>query len=130
MINSDGEVVGINTAISRRRQSIGFSIAIDSVKALIKDLKKGKGAVAPDQPFFGVQSVDVDSAGPEPDLEGPVRCHRDTGGLHHAGHTEHRGEDAGLEEGDVIVEIEGSDVEGRRMSRTRSRTTSQATGST
>ena len=118
LINARGQVVGINTAIIRDAQNVGFSIAIDSVKALIGDLKKGKGkgagGAASQAPtaVLGVQSVDVDS----PDLDQAVK---DRFGV-----TANRGafiiqvtprtaaEDAGLTQGDVIVQIDGQDVNG------------------
>ena len=110
LINANGEVVGINTAIFENAQSIGFSIAIDSVKTLIKDLKNGKGAVAPDEAFLGVQTVDVDS----PDLDQAVKDQFGVTAAHGAFITQvtpnTAAEDAGLQEGDVIVEIDGDDV--------------------
>ena len=39
LLNMDGEVVGINTAIIQDSQNLGFSIAIDSVKPLIASLQ-------------------------------------------------------------------------------------------
>ncbi len=110
LVNAKGEVVGINTAIFENAQSIGFSIAIDSVKALIKDLKKGKGAVAPDEAFFGVQTVDVDS----PDLDQAVKDQFGVTSAHGAFITQvtksSAAEDAGLQEGDVIVEVDANSV--------------------
>ncbi len=110
LINANGEVVGVNTAIAETAQSIGFSIAIDSVKALIKDLKNGKGAVAPDQAFLGVQTVDVDS----PDLSQAVKDQFGVTADHGAfvaGITpKTAAENAGIQEGDVIVEVDGNDI--------------------
>jgi len=39
LFNLKGEVVGINTAIDARAQGIGFSVPIDSVQKVLKDLK-------------------------------------------------------------------------------------------
>lgn len=110
LINARGEVVGINTAIREDAQSIGFSIAIDKVKALIPDLKKGKGAIPKDQAFLGVQTVGVDS----PDLSKAVKDQFGVTTDHGAFITDvtpnTAAEDAGLLEGDVIVEIDGNDI--------------------
>jgi serine protease Do len=110
LINAKGEVVGINTAIFENAQSIGFSIAIDSVKSLIKDLKNGKGLVSPDEAFLGVQTVDVDAA----DLDQAVKDQFGVTAADGAFITQvspnTAAEDAGLQEGDVIVEIEGENV--------------------
>ena len=110
MIDTNGEVVGINTAIFENAQSIGFSIAIDQVKTLIKDLKNGKGAAAPDVAIFGAQTIDVDS----PDLDQAVKDQFGVTAAHGAFITQvttkTAAEDAGLQQGDVIVEIDGDDV--------------------
>ncbi len=38
LININGELIGINTAIARQAQGIGFSIPIDTAKRVLKDL--------------------------------------------------------------------------------------------
>ena len=56
LVNSDGEVIGINTAVlGQRAQNIGFAIAIDTVKPLIERLRSGE--TAPAQGFLGVSTV-------------------------------------------------------------------------
>jgi serine protease Do len=42
LVNVNGEVVGINTAISRMAQNIGFAVPINVAKRLLPQLKKGK----------------------------------------------------------------------------------------
>lgn len=43
LININGELIGINTAIARQAQGIGFAIPIDSVKRVLPDLmERGK----------------------------------------------------------------------------------------
>jgi S1-C subfamily serine protease len=110
LVNARGEVVGINTAIFENAQSIGFSIAIDQVKTLIADLKKGKGAAAPVEAYLGVLTTDVDS----PDLDQAVKDQFGVTAAHGAFirqvSPKTAAEDAGLQEGDVIVEIDGQDV--------------------
>ena len=114
LIDAKGAVVGINTAIFENAQSIGFSIAIDQVKTLIADLKKGKGAASPDEAFLGVQTIDVDS----PDLSRAVKDQFGVTAAHGAFIGQVRPKtaaaDAGLQEGDVIVEIDGTDVSNSR----------------
>jgi serine protease Do len=56
LVNSEGEVIGINTAVAgQRAQNIGFAIAIDTVKPLIERLQSGEAA--PVQGFLGVSTV-------------------------------------------------------------------------
>ena len=110
LVNKDGEVVGINTAIISDAQNIGFSIAIDSIQDLITELKAGGGDVQPDVATLGAAPIDVDS----PDLD---KSTKDQFGI-----TATRGallidvdpsgaaSDAGIEAGDVVVSIDGKDI--------------------
>ena len=68
LLNSQGEVVGINTAIQasaldphdgRVGGSIGFAIPINHLKGLLPRLKEG-GVVG--QPYLGIRGVTVDAA--------------------------------------------------------------------
>jgi putative serine protease PepD len=63
LVNANGEVVGINTAIIAGAQNIGFSIAIDSVKVLIEELQAGGGDLTADTAVLGVSTLDVASTG-------------------------------------------------------------------
>lgn len=40
LVNSQGYVIGVNTAIDARAQGIGFAIPIDNVKTIVEQLKK------------------------------------------------------------------------------------------
>ncbi|MGH9180592.1 MAG: S1C family serine protease, partial [Acidimicrobiales bacterium] len=62
LVNSAGEVIGINTAVitgsgDSSVQNIGFAIAIDTVKPLLDRLRRD--APAPPQGFMGVSTVTV-----------------------------------------------------------------------
>ncbi len=39
LLNIDGEVIGINTAVSRQGQGIGFAIPVNEIKDIVKELK-------------------------------------------------------------------------------------------
>lgn len=43
LVNSAGEVIGMNTAVSSDAQNIGFALSIDSIKDLITQLENGQG---------------------------------------------------------------------------------------
>jgi serine protease Do len=60
LVNTKGEVIGVNTAIDARAQGIGFAIPIDAVKSLLPQLKS-KGRVA--HGFLGVGPADIDARG-------------------------------------------------------------------
>ncbi|MDA2935619.1 trypsin-like peptidase domain-containing protein [Patescibacteria group bacterium AH-259-L05] len=54
LINLSGEVIGINTAISRAGQLIGFAIPINQAKVVVESIKKYGKIV---RPFLGVRYV-------------------------------------------------------------------------
>ena len=56
MLNADGEVVGINTAIYKQAQGIGFAIPISRVKRIVSDLVK-HGEVIP--AWLGLELQDI-----------------------------------------------------------------------
>ncbi len=60
LVNTGGEVIGVNTAIDARAQGIGFAIPIDNVKAIIKQLEKDGGI---QRGFLGVALQDVSNRG-------------------------------------------------------------------
>lgn len=56
LVNMNGEVIGINTAIAGNAQNIGFAIPIDDVQGLIKSvLSEGKLV----RPYLGVRYVNL-----------------------------------------------------------------------
>ncbi len=108
LVNAAGQVVGVNTAIVADAQNLGFSIAIDRARPIIEDLEAGGGDVTPDQAFLGVSSTEI------ADLTDEVRERFDLEVDEGAFVTEvvpgSAADDAGLEAGDVIVEIDGEEV--------------------
>ena len=67
LINARGEVIGINSAISRQASSIGFAVPINQAKAILPQLK-AKGGVS--RGYIGVALRDVD-----PDLQHSLQLH-------------------------------------------------------
>ena len=61
LFNLEGEVVGINTAVSRAGQGIGFAVPIDMVKSIIEDLK-GTGTVTRGWLGISLQALDGELA--------------------------------------------------------------------
>lgn len=51
LLNIDGEVIGINTAVSLQGQGIGFAIPINEVKGIVKTLEE-EGEIV--QPWLGI----------------------------------------------------------------------------
>lgn len=105
LVNTKGELVGINSAISTRTGSFeGYSFAVPSnlAKKVVSDLKD-YGTVQ--RAFIGVNISDVTQSLAD-DLEIEVNS-----GVYIAGLSENgAAQDAGLEEGDIIVAINDREV--------------------
>ncbi len=61
LVNARGEVIGMNTAILRNTNNIGFSIAIDRIKPIVDRLRKGEKDNGP-RTFLGVKTQTMDKA--------------------------------------------------------------------
>lgn len=111
LVNANGEVIGINTAIAGGgAENIGFAIPVNDIKGLIKSvLEKGKL----ERPYLGVRYVSLDKEAAEAyDLE-------QTSGAYIVPRGNRRQESivsgspaakAGLKEGDIITKIAGKDI--------------------
>lgn len=58
LLNSKGEVIGVNTAIASEGQNIGFAIPVNVVKALLDNFKKRGESF--DRPYIGVRYKMID----------------------------------------------------------------------
>lgn len=109
LVNADGEVVGINTAIIDGAQNVGFALSIDSVRALIPKLKAGAGDVKPVVADLGIDVVTVDAR-----LSDATRRQygvtASRGALVTAVADPSAAADVGIEEGDVITDVDGTSV--------------------
>jgi len=56
LVNSAGQVIGINTAIDGQGQNIGFAIAIDKAKPIVERLRSGQSTAATPRAYLGVSS--------------------------------------------------------------------------
>jgi serine protease Do len=102
LINTRGDVIGINSAISRQASSIGFAIPINHAKAILTQLKQ-KGGVS--RGYIGVALRDVD-----PDLQTSLKLTRTAGALVQDVTAGSPGERAGLKPYDLITAVDGRDV--------------------
>ncbi|MBE8162468.1 MAG: PDZ domain-containing protein [Bdellovibrionaceae bacterium] len=73
LVNMQGEVIGVNSAIDPRAQGIGFAIPIDNVKSILKELKE-YGFVK--RGFLGIYMLDL-----TPSLSRTVGAHKKNGAL-------------------------------------------------
>ena len=102
LVNSAGEVVGINTAVAGDAQNIGFSIAINAAKPIIEELRQG---TTRSRPFLGVKMFTL-----TPSIAEGLGLKADSGALVAEVTPGSAAEVAGLANGDVITSIDGKDV--------------------
>lgn len=107
LVNAQGQVVGVNTAILADAQNIGFALEIDSIRDLIDDLKAGRDAEK-ERAVLGVSTLDVARIDTDVARRFGVTA---TSGAFVQEVTSGSGADvAGMLPGDVIVEVDGETV--------------------
>jgi serine protease Do len=102
LINSRGEVIGINSALSSRASNIGFAVPINQAKAILTQLKT-TGRVS--RGYMGVFLTDV-----TPALQRSLSLGTSRGALVQDVTSGSPAERAGLRAYDVIVDVEGRDI--------------------
>jgi serine protease Do len=102
LINARGQVIGINSAISRQASNIGFAVPINQARAILPQLKK-LGRV--ERGYIGVTLRDVD-----PDLQSSLKLARVSGALVQDVKPGSPAARVGLRPYDVIVSFEGKPV--------------------
>lgn len=102
LINTRGEVIGINSAISSRANSIGFAIPINQAVAVLPQLKT-RGRVS--RGYMGVSLVDV-----SPDLQRSLKLPTMMGALVLDVSEGSPGERAGLRIYDLILAVDDREV--------------------
>ncbi len=102
LINSRGQVIGINSAISRQASNIGFAVPINQARAILPQLKK-LGRV--ERGYIGVTLRDVD-----PDLQASLKLARADGALVQDVKAGAPAARVGLRPYDVIVSFDGAPV--------------------
>jgi len=102
LINSRGEVIGINSAISSRASNIGFAVPINQAVAILTQLKT-KGRVS--RGFIGITLTDVN-----PTLQRALGLGVSQGVIIQDVTPRSPAERAGLKPYDVVLEVEGHPV--------------------
>lgn len=109
LVNTNGEVIGINTAIAGNAQSIGFAIPINDVKGLINSvLQQGKLL----RPYLGVRYVSL-----TPDVVSQLGLNVNNGAYISPGTADQPAiiagspaEKAGLQEKDIITKVNNTAI--------------------
>ena len=104
LIDSDGTIIGINNAIIPFAHGIGFAIPINVAKDVANELITYGHVI---RPWLGILGIDIN-----PTLASYYQLAADEGALIVQINEESPAEKAGLEPGDIIIEIEGKHMSG------------------
>ncbi len=105
LVNVAGEVIGINTAISRFAQNIGFAVPINMARRLLPQLKKGKVV----RGYLGVRIESITKKWQE-----ALDLKTAQGALVDSVEAGKPGDKAGLTHGDVVVKADDQAVKNNR----------------
>lgn len=111
LVNIQGQVVGINTAVASSAQSIGFAIPINAAKSAIDSIKKTGRIV---RPYLGVRYIPI-----TPDIAKENSLPYEYGALIMRGQGLGQvavvpgspADKAGLKENDIILEVNGERID-------------------
>ena len=107
LLNSKGQVIGINSAKAASGEGMGFAIPINTVKPIVEQIKE-KGVFT--RVYIGITGYDLESQGTYTD-EQLQEYFGTTTGIYIYSITEGGGaEAAGLKQGDIILSLDGMDV--------------------
>jgi len=108
LVNSAGQVIGVNTAVSTSAQGIGFAIPIDVAKPIMQQALDGEELR---RAWIGIYYSAVTPAlAEQQDLPVEYGALIGTTGSDPAVFPGSPAEDAGLQEGDIIVAINGAQI--------------------
>jgi S1-C subfamily serine protease len=110
LLNAQGEVIGINTAIRGDAMGIGFAIPIDKAKTIAAQLQRGEKVA---HPFIGVRMENL-----TPELarrfnsnpNSPIQLPEINGVLVRQVIPNSPAASAGIRPGDVIVQVDGENI--------------------
>jgi S1-C subfamily serine protease len=112
LVNADGLVVGVNTAVIQSTgdalaQNIGFAIAVDTVKPLLDDLRAGRALGRPEETaFLGVESQTL-----TPEIADQFNFDIERGAIIANVTPGSPAEQAGLRRGDVVVKLGDDEID-------------------
>ncbi len=107
LINIDGRVVGINTAIIAQAQGLGFAVPVNVAKNVMDDLISGKKLT---YPWIGVQLQDLTS-----ELAEYFELREKHGAVVAYVYPDSPAEKAGLEGGDIIIRFGNTEIKNITM---------------
>lgn len=105
LINMDGEVIGINTAIIQSAQGLGFAVPVNMLKNIIPKLKQGKVT----RGWIGVTLQPLDE-----NLAKSFGLENTKGVLIADVSKGEPGDKAGLQAGDIVIAVDGKQADNSR----------------
>lgn len=105
LLNSNGEVIGINTAKIKSAEGLGFSIPINQAKAIVNEvIKKGSYKTV----YMGISGMSVEEYEGRVGIKLPI----ETGLVIIQVEKGSPADKAGLYNGDIITELDGIQIDG------------------
>lgn len=111
LLNLDGQVIGVNTAIDREGESIGFAIPINEVKTVIESVEKYGKII---RPILGIRYIPITPAIAEQNdlkVDYGILVVRGQSAENLAVIPGSPADKAGIEENDIILEIDGQTID-------------------
>ncbi|SFL77545.1 serine protease, S1-C subfamily, contains C-terminal PDZ domain [Paenibacillus sp. 1_12] len=105
LLNMDGEVIGINTAVNSQAQGIGFAIPSSTISSVLQQLKDNVTIPKEPVPFIGVSVQDLTS-----DMLSELKVDTTDGALVADVQRKSPAFEAGIRPYDVIVAVNGAKI--------------------
>ena len=107
LVNANGEVIGVNTAIAGNAEGIGFAISIDHARPVIETLQTGE---VPKRPLLGVNIIDVEMLDEMSRNQYDISEEVEQGVVIVALVEDGAANAAGLNIGEVVTEFDGKEI--------------------
>ena len=107
LVNANGEVIGVNTAIAGNAEGIGFAISIDHARPVIETLHTGE---VPKRPLLGVNIIDVEMLDETSRNQYDISEEVEQGVVIVALVEDGAANAAGLNIGEVVTEFDGKEI--------------------
>ena len=108
LVNANGEVIGVNTAIAGNAEGIGFAISIDHARPVIETLQTGE---VPKRPLLGVNIIGVEMLDETSRRQYDIYEGVETGVVIVALVEDGAANAAGLRVGEVVTKFDGVEIE-------------------